>query len=199
MFWKPRGVIPTHTRAFSSSATLSHLIVGGLLLALLPFSACLHNDAAPTAQSQRRIPPSPTSKLTPIAQKRTPTPQRITGSPTSNPTQEPKIITPTPGNNSPQHNHVPPGTFQLFASITFTPSTTFDQAVAILKAAGQTPYPWICDDPRTPVPPSLAQQRTEFLSSHQLRLSYPNDNQLNQIASSPQVVSVDPYPAYICP
>ena len=213
MFWKHESVIPARTHAFGSTITLSQLMAGGLLLVLLTFSACLQNNAVPTIQDQkgtspstsspiltaRSITPSPTSNLTPTMQKGTPTLQSITVSPTSRPTQGHTIITPTPVNSSAPRNHVPSGSSPLFVSITFTTSTTFDQAVAILKTAGGTPYPWTCDDPRTPVPPSLAQQRADFLSSHQLRLSYPDDNQLQLIASSPQVASVDPYPAYMCP
>lgn len=93
------------------------------------------------------------------------------------------------------HN-VTPGNSLLFIRVLFTPATTFEQAVAIV---GGNPYPWDCDAPRTPVPPSLAEQRAAFAASHILYLSYPGQNQLIQIASSPQVVSVVGVALFQCP
>ena len=84
----------------------------------------------------------------------------------------------------------------LFARIAFTPATTYEQAVIIV---GRDPYPWDCDEPRTPVPPPLAERRAAFTASHMLLISYPVWDQLIQIASSPQVVSVDGTPLYPCP
>jgi hypothetical protein len=84
----------------------------------------------------------------------------------------------------------------LFASITFTSATTFDQAVAVL---GGALYPWTCDDPPTPVPPSPADQRAAFTGSHMLLVSYPTWDHLVQIAASPLVVSVDGTSLYQCP
>jgi len=94
---------------------------------------------------------------------------------------------------------VPPGTFVLFASVTFTGATTYEQAAALLGEDGTTPYPWICDDPRTSVPPPPDQQRAAFAASHQLLLSYPTDDQLNRLASSALVLSVDAAHLYMCP
>jgi hypothetical protein len=84
----------------------------------------------------------------------------------------------------------------LFARITFVPSTTHEQAVVVL---GREPYPWQCDDPRTPVPPPLAEQRARFAASHALLISYPAWDELTRIAASPQVVSVDGTALYQCP
>jgi hypothetical protein len=96
-------------------------------------------------------------------------------------------------------NHVTPGTYPLFVRITFTETTTYEQATATLQAAGQNEYPWTCDDPRTPVPPPLADRRAAFAASNFLLISYPmDDNQLDQLAASAQVVSVDAYPVYMC-
>ena len=93
------------------------------------------------------------------------------------------------------HN-VTPNAMPLFASIVFTPATTFDQAVAII---GGDPYPWTCDEPRSPVAPSLAEQRAAFATAHWLLISYPQWNQLMRIAAAPQVVSVEAAPLYPCP
>jgi hypothetical protein len=89
--------------------------------------------------------------------------------------------------------------FVLFASVTFTGATTYEQAVALLSEAGTIPYPWTCDDPRTPVPPPPDQLRAAFASSHQLLLSYPMDDQVNRLAASTLVLSVDVAPLYMCP
>jgi hypothetical protein len=81
----------------------------------------------------------------------------------------------------------------LFASILFTPSTTYGQAVAII---GEPPYPYSCDGvPRTPEPTP----ETTFASSHYLLVSYQTSNSLLHLASSPCVVSVDGTPLYPCP
>jgi hypothetical protein len=90
---------------------------------------------------------------------------------------------------------VTPDALPLFARITFTPTTTYDQAVAILD---HDPYPWNCDDPRTPIPPSLAEQRAAFASLHTLLISYPGWELLKRIASSPRVTSVDGIALYMC-
>lgn len=84
----------------------------------------------------------------------------------------------------------------LFASITFTVDTTFDQATAILR--GHV-YPWTCDEPRSNDPPPLAEQRANFAAWHGLLMSYPTWDELEHIASSPQVVSVEGTPLYPCP
>jgi hypothetical protein len=87
----------------------------------------------------------------------------------------------------------------LFASITYTTSTTYEQAVALLQSVGQTPYPWTCDDPSMPTPPPAEQQRAAYAASYQLLVSYPRDDQLNQLAASPQVRSVDVATLSMCP
>lgn len=84
----------------------------------------------------------------------------------------------------------------LFASITFTADTTFDQATAILR--GHV-YPWICDEPRSNEPPPLAEQRANFAAWHGLLMSYPTWDDLEHIASSPQVVSAEGTALYPCP
>ncbi len=91
--------------------------------------------------------------------------------------------------------NITPGSFILFASITFTADTTYDEATAILR--GHV-YPWTCDDPREPTPPSVADQRASFAAAHTLLMSYPTWDELMHIASSPQVVSVENAPLYQC-
>jgi hypothetical protein len=86
-----------------------------------------------------------------------------------------------------------PSYVPLFASIRFTASTTYAQAVAII---GGPPYPYSCDGvPRTPEP---APQIT-FATSHYLLVSSQTWDSLLHLASSPQVVSVDGTPLYPCP
>lgn len=93
------------------------------------------------------------------------------------------------------HN-VSPGNFTLFASITFTVDTTYDQAVAIMR--GHI-YPWTCDEPRSNTPPPSTEQRTNFATWHGLLMSYPTWDELVRIASVPQVVTVEGTPLYPCP
>ncbi len=86
-----------------------------------------------------------------------------------------------------------PSYVPLFASILFTPSTTYAQAVAII---GGPPYPYSCDGvPQTPEPTP----QTIFATSHYLLVSYQTWDSLLHLASSPQVVSVDGTPLYPCP
>jgi hypothetical protein len=89
-----------------------------------------------------------------------------------------------------------PKDWSLFASITFTADTTYDQAQAILR--GHV-YPWTCDEPRSNVPPPAAELRANFAAGHYLLMSYPTWDELMRIASSPQVVSVEGTPLYPCP
>jgi len=84
----------------------------------------------------------------------------------------------------------------LFVSVTFTSATTFDQAVATVRAAL---YPWNCDEPRTPVPPPVSEQQALFAGSHTLFLSYATWDFLVGIAASPLVVSVDGTALSPCP
>ncbi len=180
---RPRGIAPGCQQA----------IAGGLALAVITLSACqlghpsqaTLGGAAPTASIARPLTPSTTPSVTP-----SPADQSIMPGPPPSPTP---ISAPSP------RNHVPPGTFVLFASVTFTGATTYEQAVAVLREAGVTPYPWTCDDPRTPVPPPPDEQRAAFAASHQLRLSYPTDDQLNRLPSSALVVPVDAAVVYMCP
>jgi hypothetical protein len=84
----------------------------------------------------------------------------------------------------------------LFASITFTSTTTYDQAYAILR--GHV-YPWTCDEPRSNDSPPPAEQLANFAAWHSLLMSYPTWDELVRIAASPQVVSVEGTPLYPCP
>ena len=102
-----------------------------------------------------------------------------------------------PEKNPSQRNHVRDPSI-LSVSVTFIPSTSYDQAVAFLKAARENLYPWNCDDPRTPTAPTVAQQRAAFVSTHRPVIFYP-DLPGDTLASSPQVLSIDPHPLYICP
>ena len=174
MVWKYESGMLVRTRSLRTTTATPLLIIGGLVLALLTLSACQQDSHTLASQGS------------------TPTPTR-------KPTLTNQSITPTPARSSTQRTHIPPGTSPLFARVTFTTSTTYDQAVAILTAAGDSPYPWTCDNPRTPTPPPLAQLRAAFASSHQLLVSYPSDSLLNQLASSSQVVSVDAVPLFMCP
>jgi len=189
MVWKYESGMLARSRSLRTPTARPLLIIGGLVLALLTLSACQQDS--PTLASQGST-PTPTSKSAQISQSITPTPTR-------KPTLTNQGSTPTPARSSTQRNDIPPGTSPLFARITFTTSTTYEQAVAILTAAGDSPYPWTCDNPRTPTPPPLAQLRAAFASSYQLLVSYPSDSLLNQLASSSQVVSMDAAPLFMCP
>lgn len=92
------------------------------------------------------------------------------------------------------HN-VTSNSLPFFAKVTFTPATSFEQAVAIL---GSAPYPWDCDDPRTPVPPSTDEQRAAFTTFHTLFIEYASWDRLTHIASSPHVISIDGAALYQC-
>ena len=89
-----------------------------------------------------------------------------------------------------------PDQFSLFASVTFTTDTTYNQAYAIMR--GHV-YPWTCDEPRSNTPPPLSVQRANFAAWHGLLMSYPTWDELLRIASAPQVVSVEGTPLYPCP
>ena len=49
-------------------------------------------------------------------------------------------------NNASARNHVPAGTRPQFVRVTFTMSTTYDPARALLISVGQIAYPWSCSD-----------------------------------------------------
>jgi hypothetical protein len=164
------------------AAARSRALVGGLVLAILVgIAACAPSDLAPstTPSSSASGASSPT-----ISEPEPPTPH-----------VSPPTATPLPNTLSKIH-HATPDYIPLFAGITFTPTTTYEQAITIL---GRPLYPWTCDEPRTSTPPPLAEQQTAFAASHTLLISYPTWGQLTQIAASPQVVSVDGTPLYPCP
>jgi hypothetical protein len=177
------------TRTFSTHMTPMRLLVGGLALALLVGAvACAsggtsstHDPKTSAFRSTSILHPSPTSTLHPQL-----TPSTSSDHPTGT-----DIPNPLAKIHNATSQNVP-----LFVSVAFTPATTFDQAVSAL---GGAPYPWTCDDPRTPVPPSLDEQRTIFAGTHTLLLSYPNWEHLVQVAASPLVLSVDGAVLYQCP
>lgn len=93
-----------------------------------------------------------------------------------------------------------PDTAPVFVRITFTTSTTYEQAVSIVQS-GPTPaniHPWNCDDPRSPTPPATADLKAAFDESHTLLLSYAPWNALTRIAAAPKVISIDPAALYMC-
>jgi hypothetical protein len=116
--------------------------------------------------------------------------------------------TATPGSAS-ARNHVPAGERPQFARITFTTSTSYDQARALLASVGQTPFPWACSDlyfgtptptvgmyrvlPGTTPPPSAEQDTpAAYAASHQFLVAFPTSQQLSQIAASDEVAAIDP-------
>lgn len=92
-----------------------------------------------------------------------------------------------------------PDNIPLFVRVTFTPSTTYEQAIAALNALPKAPYPWTCDEPRSNVPPPLDERKAAYAATHSLLLSYATWKQVIQMASLPQVVSVDGTYVYPCP
>jgi hypothetical protein len=111
-------------------------------------------------------------------------------------------------NNASARNHVPAGTRPQFVRVTFTTSTTYDQARALLTSVGQVAYPWSCSgfsfdgtlsptgqlsvQPVTTPPPSAEQDTPEmFAASHQFLVPSPTEQQMNQIAASDEVVALD--------
>jgi hypothetical protein len=164
-------------------------MTGGLALTLLALAACqatsARHDAKTTVSTALQITPTPTAQVT-----RSASPHTTVGTTPSAGTTVTTVSS---------RNHVSAGSSPLFASITYTTSTPYEQAVSLLQAVGQTPYPWTCDDPLTPTPPSIEQQGAAYAASHQLLISYPRDDQLTQLAASPQVRSVDVATLYMCP
>ena len=101
--------------------------------------------------------------------------------------------------------NVPQG-YQGMVSVTFTSTTTYDQAVAILQNAGmrlQVPCP--NPGPIVADPTAIARpidQRATFAQSHKLTAvgtSGLTQSMLHQVASSPQVTAVDKVPMVECP
>jgi hypothetical protein len=185
---QPGNQVRTRSRTLSTQTVLTRLLVGGLALVLLVGAvACAsagisstHDLTPPTFVSTRTPPLSPTSII------------RSTLTPSTAPALPGSTDTPNPVAKI--HNATAQD-IPLFVSVTFTPPTTFDQAVAAL---GGAPYPWTCDDPRTPVPPSLDEQRAIFTGTHTLLISYPTWERLVQIAASSLVISVDGTALYQC-
>lgn len=107
----------------------------------------------------------------------------------------PGAITATP-NPAAKLRNAPPDSFPIFARITFTPGTTYDQAIALLP---QDPYPWSCDDPATPIPPPPSALRASFDATHTLLVSYPQWDRLTVLARSPRVALIEGTALYPCP
>ena len=177
--WSGRLTTSLHTSTRSPSATLTPSRVLAKTLMFTCFSALLLVLGA--CALGNAVSPDSTSVAVTNHQghidKTTPTPVRAV-----NPQGRIRNVTP---------NAIP-----LFASIIFTPSTTYEQAVAII---GGDPYPWTCDEPRSNIPPPLSERQQAFASTHALLISYPVWDQLQRIASSPSVVMVEGTPLYPCP
>jgi hypothetical protein len=99
--------------------------------------------------------------------------------------------------------NVPAG-YQGLVLITFSSGATYDQAAAILQSAGmklQVP----CPNPGPIIAgatPKPNDQRASFAATHKLSaIGNPRLTQamLNQVAASPQVMSVDKEPVMECP
>jgi hypothetical protein len=105
----------------------------------------------------------------------------------------------TPAHPAPVH--VPPG-YQGFIEVTFSATTTYAQALAVLQHAGLQAEAQ-CAGPGAPVdsPPRPTQQPT-FDQTHQLSaVGMPRltTTMLTQAASAPQVVSIGIAPKVFCP
>jgi hypothetical protein len=173
---------------FLAQVTLVRLLVGGLALALLVGAIACASPGVSLTQD----PTPPTFVATPTSHQSATSITHSTLTPSVSPALPAGGTTPNPVAKI--HNATSQD-IPLFVSVAFTPATTFDQAVAAL--AGVL-YPWTCDDPRTPVPPSLDEQRANFAGTHTLLISYPTWDRLLQIAASPLVVSVDGAALYQC-
>jgi hypothetical protein len=177
-----------------STPVWKRVVIGWLALVCLALSACQATSLPQAAKST--VSTAPQRTLSPAPHVTASAPAQTTP---SSPMQPIQGTTLTPTSAAASRNHVPPSSSPLFASITYAPSTAYDQAVSLLRSVGQTPYPWTCDDPRAPIPPPAEQQRAAYASSHQLLVSYPSDDQLNRLAALPQVRSVDVAILYMCP
>ena len=97
-------------------------------------------------------------------------------------------------------NHVPKDVAALFVQVTFTTDTTYDQAVALLQRVGALTTAWNCDDPPPDsTPPTTEQLRAGFGGDHTLLISYPTQDQLNTLAASDLVTSIDVVGVTMCP
>lgn len=108
-------------------------------------------------------------------------------------------ITSTPAH--PATVHVPQG-YQGFIEVTFSATTTYAQALAVLQKAGLQAEVQ-CAGPGAPAdsPPHTNQQPT-FDTTHQLSaVGMPRltTTMLSQVAAAPQVVSVGIAPKIFCP
>ena len=165
-----------------------HLIAGGLLLTgVIVASAC-----AAVSGSSTDVSGSSTDRTTTPTSRSTPTPTQTSG-PTSSKTNTPDPVA--------RIHNAAPSYIPLFVRITFTSSTTYEQAVSILESgpSARAPYPWNCDEPRSPTPPPLPDRQAAYDASHSLLLSYAVWDELVWLASSSQVVSVDGTYVYPCP
>jgi hypothetical protein len=107
--------------------------------------------------------------------------------------------------STPAPINVPAG-YQGIVIVTFSATTTYDQAVSILESAGMklqalcpSTGPVAVDSGVTPTP--ITQQDT-FPSTHQLTaVGVPSLTQamLQQVATSPQVTAIDHAPKITCP
>ena len=92
--------------------------------------------------------------------------------------------------------NVTPNAVPLFARIDFAPSTTYEQAAAIL---GRVHYPWTCDEPNSNIPPPLSERQKAYATIRLLLISYSDWYQLIHIVSSPSVNLVEGTALYPCP
>ncbi len=120
---------------------------------------------------------------------------------TATPTMTATATTTATANPEARIHNLSPNSFVLFIRITFTNSTTYDQAVALLGSGPfpTAPDPWGCDDPRSPTPPPNVERESAYDGSHTLLIDSTPWDELLWLASSPQVVSVDAAAVYQCP
>lgn len=107
-------------------------------------------------------------------------------------------------------NHVSPNEFWHLVYASFTPSTTYLQASTVLSKTGVSAYPITsppCGDLRemgapipasspapAPTPMSPEELRADFQRSHHLLVQTDSWEKLNQLATAPTIISVDPFP-----
>ena len=170
---------PKRMNTIVGVVAIAALIIGfTVVLARLPGNKNTTPSASPTTTA---VIASPSVVVTHV------------GTATPTPTPVPPSPTPTVAPLTRIHN-ASPDSVPLYARITYTITTTYNQAVALLPN-GAT---WNCDGiPRTPFPANYIQ--TLYTTSHMLWMSYPTWDVLVQIASSPYVTSVDGEPGSPCP